>query len=156
MAAKVRWAPLGIVVLLLLFGAVQVVPYGRDHSNPMVRAEPAWDSVRTRELAVRACFDCHSNETKWPWYSNIAPLSWTIQNHVDIGRAKLNFSEWDRPQEEAGESAESVTKGEMPTTDYKLLHPEARLSATEKTELVRGLEATFGRSGEGEGEEEGD
>ena len=76
--------------LLLLLAAAQLVPYGRDHDNPPVVAEPAWGSPATRELARRACFDCHSNETQWPWYSNIAPLSWLIQRDVDEGRDELN------------------------------------------------------------------
>ncbi len=137
----VRILVLGIIVLLVV---IQLVPYGRQHTNPPVRAEPAWDSPRTRELAVRACFDCHSNETKWPWYSNVAPLSWLVQYDVDKGRRELNYSEWDRRQEEAGESAEAVQKGSMPPAYYVWLHPEARLTAAERAELIAGLQATFG------------
>ncbi len=125
MRRLVRWGALGVGGVLVLFAAIPLVPYGRDHSNPQVRAEPTWDSALTRDLAVRACFDCHSNEASWPWYSNIAPMSWLAQDHVDDGRNKLNFSEWDRPQEAASESAESVEEGEMPTWDYELLHPQA-------------------------------
>jgi len=65
---------LGVLVGLLV--VIQFVPYGRAHTNPPVAQEPIWDSPQTRELARRACFDCHSNETMWPWYSNIAPISW--------------------------------------------------------------------------------
>lgn len=137
----VRMLVLGIIVLLVV---IQLVPYGRQHTNPPVRAEPAWDSPRTRELAVRACFDCHSNETVWPWYSNVAPVSWLVQYDVDKGRRELNYSEWDRRQEEAGESAETVQKGSMPPAYYVWLHPEARLTAAERAELIAGLQATFG------------
>jgi hypothetical protein len=56
-----------------LFALIQVVPYGRSHTNPPVQSEPKWDSPQTRALAVRACYDCHSNETTWPWYTNVAP-----------------------------------------------------------------------------------
>ena len=87
-----------VVVLLsvcvAIFLLIQLIPYGRDHTNPAVVAEPAWDLPETRALAVRACFDCHSNETIWPWYSNVAPISWLVQRDVDEGREKLNFSEW--------------------------------------------------------------
>ncbi|NVB82954.1 MAG: cytochrome C, partial [Kofleriaceae bacterium] len=69
-----------------MFGVMQLVPYGRARSNPPVASEPAWDSPRTRELAVRACFDCHSNETKWPWYARVAPMSWVLERDVEIGR----------------------------------------------------------------------
>lgn len=100
-------AGIGVVVLLL---AAQAVDYGRDHANPPVRREPAWDSARTRELAVRACYDCHSNQTVWPWYASVGPASWLIQRDVDVGRRKLNFSEWDRVQKEAWESAKTVRR----------------------------------------------
>lgn len=75
--AWIRWSLLGFIAIVIL---IQAVPYGRDHLNPPVRAEPQWDSPRTRELSARACFDCHSNETVWPWYSNIAPISWLIES----------------------------------------------------------------------------
>ena len=132
--------------LLLLVIAAQLVPYGRDHDNPPVTAEPTWDSPTTRELARRACFDCHSNETRWPWYSNIAPLSWLIQRDVEEGRDELNWSEWD-PDSEGDESAETVIEGSMPPGSYSILHPEARLSDQAIDALVAGLMATFGSDG---------
>src|SRR5581483_2821093 len=82
-----------------LFLLAQAVPYDRSHTNPPVTAEPRWDSPQTRELAARACFDCHSNLTTWPWYSNVAPISWLVQRDVDGGRSALNFSEWNKPQD---------------------------------------------------------
>jgi len=127
----------------VIFGLIQFVPYGRAHVNPPVVVEPAWDSSRTRELAVRACFDCHSNETVWPWYSNIAPLSWLIQRDVDEGRDDLNFSEWQRSQK-ADEAAETVREGSMPPGRYLPLHPEARLDDEELAALVAGLVASMG------------
>jgi hypothetical protein len=93
---------------------------------------------------VRACFDCHSNETQWPWYSGIAPISWLLQRHVDEGRRELNFSEWQRVYEEAGKSGESVLESEMPLWDYLVVHPAARLSAEEKLTLAQGLTASIG------------
>jgi mono/diheme cytochrome c family protein len=145
--------------LLLLFVAAQLVPYGRDHDNPPIVAEPAWDTPTTRDLARRACFDCHSNETLWPWYSNIAPLSWLIQRDVDEGRDELNWSEWG-PDDEGDEGAETVLEGSMPPDAYSLLHPEARLTDQEIDALVAGLVATFGSDDNGGsdngGEEEDD
>jgi len=82
--------------LPLVFLALQLVPYGRDHVNPSKVSEPAWDSPATRALAKQACFDCHSNETEWPAYARIAPASWLVQHDVEEGRAVLNFSEWQR------------------------------------------------------------
>ncbi|ASQ91098.1 cytochrome C [Prosthecochloris sp. GSB1] len=135
----------GIVLLI----AIQLIPYGKNHSNPPVTGEPAWDSDRTRELFFRACRDCHSNETIWPWYSNIAPASWLAQFDVEHGREEFNVSEWGRPGENEGdEAAEEVRKGKMPPFFYLPLHPEASLSDSEKQELVNGLVATFGEKDE--------
>jgi len=131
------------VVVVVLLVAIQAVPYGRKHTNPPVRAEPKWDSPRTRQLAVDACFACHSNLTRWPWYASVAPSSWLTQRDVDEGRRILNFSEWDRPQQR-GEAAEAVRDGAMPPLQFKLLHREARLSDTEKQQLIHGLQATLG------------
>lgn len=127
-----------------LAAAIQLVPYGRDHTNPPVTQEVQWDSATTRDLAKRACYDCHSNETQWPWYSHVAPVSWLVQRDVDEGREKLNFSEWDKPQKEAHEAAEAVREGEMPMWIYLPTHPEARLTDAEKQALITGLEATMG------------
>jgi len=145
-----------LIAVAALLLVIQFVPYGRDHDNPPVVKEPDWNQPRTRELAVRACFDCHSNETHWPWYSHVAPVSWLVQSDVDEGRGVIDFSEWDRVYEEAGESAEAVIEGEMPPWYYVALHPSAELSADEQDELVRGLNATLGRADEAEGADEDD
>lgn len=145
--ATVRWTAITFVVVAL---SIQLVPYGRNHTNPPVVSEPPWDSPRTRQLAVQTCFACHSNQTVWPWYSNIAPLSWRLQNHVDKGRRKVNYSEWNRPQPEAGNSAKQLQSGEMPPQDYLWLHPKARLSPADRQALINGLTATFGAGGSGD------
>jgi hypothetical protein len=154
-ATALGWVKRILLGLLLLFIVVQFVPYGRDHPNPAVVAEPVWDSTVTRDLAVRACFDCHSNETVWAWYSHVAPVSWLVQQHVDEGREELNFSEWQVPQD-ADESAETVREGSMPTRDYAALHPEARLSDDERKALIAGLVATFGEDQDDDDHDEGD
>ena len=130
----------GVVAALVVFVAIQFVPYGRDRTNPPVVSEPEWDSPATRELAVAACYDCHSNETKWPWYSRFAPSSWLVQRDVDGGREHLNFSEWQGAN--AGEDglASVVRSGEMPPWQYKLMHSEARLSTEEREALAQGLD----------------
>jgi hypothetical protein len=115
-------------------------------------SEPDWDSPQTRELAQRACFDCHSNETVWPWYSNIAPVSWLVQHDVDEGREYVNFSDWGNARE-LDELGEVVYEGEMPMSNYLLTHPEARLTDAERAALAQGLQATAGVSGESEDEE---
>lgn len=134
----------GLAASFVGLALIQLVPYGRAHTNPPVTGEPPWDSARTRELAERACFDCHSNETRWPWYSHVAPISWLVQRDVDEGREHMDFSTWDRSHGHAREAAEEVSSGEMPLWFYLPLHPAARLTAAETDELVRGLKATFG------------
>ncbi len=138
-----KWRKLGLGVLAL-FVLMQLVPFGRDHENPKVTQEPAWDSPVTRELAVRACFDCHSNQTHWPWYAVVAPVSWLITNDVTGGRFHLNFSTWDRPQKDADEAVEAVLEGYMPLGIYTPLHPEARLTDAERKRLADGFRATPG------------
>jgi len=150
--------PLSRVLLVLggLLVAIQLVPYGWRHANPPVVAEPKWDSPRTQELFSRACADCHSNQTKWPWYSRVAPVSWLVYNDVQEGRSKLNVSEWNRPQKDAHEAAKEVREGEMPLSAYLLAHPTAQLSPSEKAELVSGLAATFGTKGGGDRADKGE
>jgi hypothetical protein len=143
MKKLILWLVVGLVTLFVL---IQLVPYGRNHTNPPIAQEPQWDSPETRELAKRACFDCHSNESVWPWYSNIAPISWLVQNDVDEGRRRLNFSEWGRPIREVNEIGEVVMEGEMPPVQYYPTHPNARLSAAEQEALARGLVATILKS----------
>ena len=132
------------MLLVGLAVAIQAVPYGRAHDNPPVLSEPRWDSEATRDLVVSACFDCHSNETVWPWYTNIAPVSWLTTRDVDEGRDELNFSEWGSSEQETDELVESVLDGEMPPFYYGWAHPSARLDDAETQQLIDGLRATFG------------
>ncbi len=141
-----RIALIVVGVLVGGFLLIQLVPYGRNHTNPPVLQEPNWDSPETRALAERACFACHSNETVWPWYSNIAPISWLTQRHTDEGRQVLNFSEWGSRRQETHEIAESIQEGSMPMPMFLLTHPEARLTDAEKQTLIRGLTASTGGS----------
>jgi cytochrome c551/c552 len=132
----VRWLGFVMIGLVVLFGLIQLVPYGRGHNNPATVQEPPWDA-QTRELAKRACFDCHSNETVWPWYSNVAPVSWLVQRDVNEGRDKFNFSEWRGALPD--EVGEVIQEGEMPPWFYVLMHPNAKLSSAEKDALIQGL-----------------
>jgi mono/diheme cytochrome c family protein len=128
-----RWA---IAVAVL----IQLVPFGRQHTDPSVVQEPAWDSPQARQLARRACFNCHSNETTWPWYSNIAPVSWLTQRDVNGGRSHLNFSEWNKTQRHAGHVVEEIQTGDMPPWFYLPMHPEAKLTPEEKAALITGFQ----------------
>jgi mono/diheme cytochrome c family protein len=134
----------GAVAMLAGFALIQLIPYGKDHQNPPVVNEPPWDSPRTRELFFTACKDCHSNETTWPWYASVAPVSWLVYHDVEEGRSEFNVSRWGQGEQEAEEAAGLVREGEMPLWFYLPVHPEARLSEADTRDLVRGLVATFG------------
>lgn len=142
----------GAVVLVLL----QLVPYGWWHENPPVVQDAPWPDEATAELARAACYDCHSNETSWPAYSYVAPMSWLVRRDVERGREELNFSRWDDDDNEADDAAESVEDGSMPPRQYELLHPDARLTADEVAELVTALQALDDDGGRGRGRGGGD
>jgi len=139
----------GVVVAAV---AIQFVPYGKNHANPPIISEPQWDSPRTKELFNNACADCHSHQTAYPWYSNVAPVSWLLQRDVDEGREHFNVSAWGAQKKNEGkDAAKEVREGEMPPWFYLPTHPEAKLTDTQKQELLSGLEKTFGKE---EAEEE--
>jgi hypothetical protein len=129
-----RWVVLGLVVV---FAGIQLVPV--DRTNPPVEADvPA--SPEVRAILRRACYDCHSNETVWPWYSRVAPVSWLVAQDVHEGRAELNFSTWDRyttqqQVKKLKESLEEVNEGEMPPWFYLPVHRDAALTAQDRATL---------------------
>jgi hypothetical protein len=142
-----RNVTIGVLGLFVVFGLMQLVPY--RVSNPPVTGEPHWDSPQTRALVVAACYDCHSNQTKTPWYGKVAPISWWLTSHVDKGRAALNFSGWNRPQgRRALRAAETVQRGSMPPSYYTWfgLHSNAKLTSAQRAALVAGLIKTLGVS----------
>jgi hypothetical protein len=132
---------IGAVVLAILL-AMQFIRMPR--TNPPATREVRWDAPATGALARRACFDCHSNATVWPWYSHVAPVSFLVINHVDDGRRRLNFSEWDQPQRATlGDVEDNVTSGDMPIWNYVIMHRQSRLTPEERAQLLDGLRATF-------------
>lgn len=138
---RLLWLALVLVGLLIL---IQLVPYGRDHANPPVQAQAKIANPEVQKLWDKSCADCHSNLTTWPWYSNVAPMSWLVQNHVDEGRTKMNLSEWQTmPQPDIGEVRGQIDSGEMPPWNYSLIH--GGLSAQDKKVLIAGLTATYRR-----------
>jgi hypothetical protein len=144
---QTKWLLGGILLVLLGgWGLAQIFTFTRPiYDNPPVEQEPNWDSPETRALAKRACFDCHSNETVWPWYSYVFPMSEMIQQDVKKGREVLNFSEWAADQAETVDTetiVESISTDQMPLPYYLILHPEAQLTDTEQGQLINGLIAT--------------
>jgi hypothetical protein len=129
---KRRAAVIIFSVLIAGFVLLQIIPTGSINpdfafaGNPPVVTNVQWDSPQTEAIVRRACYDCHSNETRWPWYSWIAPVSWLVSYDVHGGIEEV------------------LEKGEMPLPMYLLMHPEARLSSAEKETLVEGVRNTFG------------
>jgi Haem-binding domain len=126
-----------LLVLVTLFVVIQFVRIPK--TNPPVTGEiqvpPAVHAVMKR-----ACYDCHSNETVWPWYSNVAPVSWLLYNDVSGGRRAMNFSEWQQmPADKQNRRRKSVWRevksGDMPLWFYRPLHPAAKLTGADKTIL---------------------
>jgi len=142
----------GVGVVVIGFGLMQAVPYGRDRTQPPVTGEPAWHDATTRTLMVRACYECHSSEVNYPWYANVAPTSWAVQNHIDEARGAINYSQFQTNPGEAGETIGVILEGSMPPGYFTRfgLHPEADLTEAEKATLVAGLRKTPGMSESGE------
>jgi len=132
----ILWVLIGLVVVGLL---IQLIPLPGRGNNPPVVSEPPWDSPQTRLLVKRACFDCHSNESRWPLYAYVAPVSWLIYNDVMEGRSRMNFSEWNTRSRDMGDIIEEIQSGGMPPAIYLPLHPEAQLTSAEKQQLITGL-----------------
>lgn len=130
--------------LIFVLAAMQFIQPAK--TNPTDPAEQDFANVYDidavdMEIIHKACYDCHSNETIWPWYSNVAPASYVVVNHVNDARKHLNFSKWgsyaaDRKDHKLEECVEEVESGEMPMSSYILAHSEARISAEERARLV--------------------
>ncbi len=141
MTTKTRILTLAGVAGVIISALVLVGNLAVAHDNPPVTQIIAWESPETEQLARVACFDCHSNETKWPWYSFVAPVSFMIDHNVTNGRSAVNLSTYDTLN--GREFARQIRNGEMPPAAYLALHPEARLTEEQKAALIAGFEATF-------------
>jgi len=133
LSKKIKYAVLAVVVALIAIQFIQP-----DRTNPPADPAASFAAVAkpAPELATlmkNACGDCHSNETTWPWYSRIAPVSWLVSGDVKEGRAHMNLSEWNFLSPDASaiklrEACQEVKEGGMPLWQYRLMHPEARLT----------------------------
>lgn len=137
-----KWIARLLIAAVVIFVLIQLIPFGRNHTNPAVVSEPNWSSPQARALAKEHCFQCHSNETEWPWYSNIAPGSWLIAMDVIEGRRQFNFSDWKNNPGELDEMVEVIQSGEMPPVQYWIFHPNSRMNDQQKQELIQALESS--------------
>ena len=126
----------------VLLATIQLVPYGRDYS-PKPSPDPfTWHDPQAEAIARAACYDCHSNETKWWWAVKVAPFSWLAQHDIDEGRRKVNFSDWGKKPLSAKKLEHALNDG-MPPIQYTVAHPEARITAAQKQALVKGFQASL-------------
>lgn len=140
-----HYVALGLLGLAGMFLLIQLVPYGRDHTNPLPTKQVGFATAAQRDIFRKACQDCHSFNTNWLWYTNVAPVSWLVQSDVSGGRERLNLSAWDRPQAELGDVVEAIQGGDMPPLQYWIspYHWNARLSDSEKAQLIAGFRAIY-------------
>src|SRR5512132_1800218 len=130
----------GAIVLFLL---IQLIPFGHNRTNPAMVSEPNWSSPEARALVKEHCFQCHSNETNWTWYSNIAPGSWLIAYDVTKGRHEFNFSDWNNHPGKLEKMVQTIQEGEMPPIQYWIFHPSSRMNEQQKQELIDALRSSI-------------
>jgi Haem-binding domain len=140
-----------LLALAIVFVAIQFVPFGWWHDNPPVVDDAPWPDPAAEAVARSSCYACHSNETDWPLYSYVAPMSWLVRNDVESGRDGFNFSDWDRSAGDADKAVEAIEDGSMPPDRYTLVHRDASLSAEERDVLVSALLAMGGQDNSGRG-----
>jgi len=140
---------------VVAFLVIQLIPV-EAMENPESQT-PLNEPPEVVAILKRSCYDCHSNEVRWPWYSRIAPASWLVAQDVVEGRESLNFSEWPEDPDDQAFSREqvwdSIESGEMPLWFYLPLHPEARLSDEDKALLQKWSETEVEEDEEEEDEE---
>ncbi|AFR35300.1 heme-binding domain-containing protein [Riemerella anatipestifer] len=144
-------------VALALFAIGIILQFFQiDKTNPAVNQGMDFTQIKkmpesTAKLLKSACYDCHSNETKYPWYTNIQPVAWLVKEHIDDGRKHLNFSTFatyspEKQTRKIEESIEEIEKGGMPLESYLLVHSEAKLSDGQKQELLNFLKQSIGKT----------
>jgi hypothetical protein len=141
---QILWLVLALLIL------IQLIPV--DKTNPPVTGEITADPA-VMDIIKRSCYDCHSNETHWPWYAHAAPVSFFIAHDVEEGREHLNFSTWsgytgEKQRNLVTELLEEVEQGEMPLGMYTVLHSEAALSETDVQTLKSWAQKAFGVTGD--------
>lgn len=141
---------IGCIILLVIIQFIRI-----DKTNPEVVIENDFivqtnppEHIQT--ILKTSCYDCHSNESTYPWYTNVAPISWWVKQHINEAREELNFSEWGtfkekRKKHKLEEGAEMIEESEMPLPSYLISHSEAKLTTEQKNELIAWFKAEKGK-----------
>jgi hypothetical protein len=145
-ARKVLWIALAFfAVSLLAAQLVHTPPLNTTATDTFTAPEPV------KSLLVRSCYDCHSEQTRWPWYSRVAPISWLIYRDVEQGRMQINFSDWAgyhpiTRKHKLEWMGRALREEKMPSLIYRLLHPRARLSPKDRALLERWIDDELAHS----------
>ncbi len=142
---KITFAVLGAVLIIIQFINSKLPETAPSTNDNLFIAENVPGDIQS--VLSRACYDCHSMETKYPWYSYVAPVKWLLKNDINEGRGEMNFSEWGRmvdvdKVEKLGDISEVVKDKEMPLKKYLVMHPEARLSLEERQKIITWADST--------------
>lgn len=131
-----------VVVGFVLLQLVGFIVPSLARTNPPVTYQVQWDSAEIEQMVRKTCYDCHSNETVWPWYAYVAPVSWLVVNDVNEGRSNLNFSTG-QGEIEAEDLIRQIERGQMPPANYRSMHPDANLTQADKETLIQGIRASL-------------
>ena len=138
---------LSIFIIVVLIQLIRPMPnISDDNSKSITTAYEVPDDIQ--KMLQRACADCHSNKTNYPWYSKIQPVAWWLNHHIEEGKEELNFSEFKnykpkRQKHKLEEIAEQVEAHEMPMTAYTWTHPAAKLTEEQRTQLINWAKAAM-------------
>ncbi|MFV0337444.1 MAG: heme-binding domain-containing protein [Chthoniobacterales bacterium] len=136
-----------LLLAVVVFIGIQLIPVNRTNP-PVISDVDAPPAVK--EILQRSCYDCHSNETKWPWYSYVAPVSWLVSHDVEEGREELNFSDWQsfaKKKKLRKEIVEEIEEGKMPMPIYLITHRDAKVSK-EQLDVIKGWLGISGATSE--------
>jgi len=136
------------IVLLVAFVGIQFMPVERNQSDGVPKTDFMLVNDVPSDIKNKlqvSCYDCHSNNTQYPWYNKVQPVAWFLEGHIKEGKAELNFNEWDslssrRKASKLRSIIKQIESGEMPMDSYTLIHKEAAFSEAEKQELIQWVE----------------
>ena len=140
-----KWVKLSLWVVFIVLVGIQFIPVQPNETEPVTTAdfiEYYQPPIAIGNIIRSSCYDCHSNQTKYPWYSNVQPIGWLLQNHISEGKSELNLSEFGNQSNRMKRTKlksiiTQINDDEMPMSSYLLLHSEAKLDSLKKARLVK-------------------